>query len=253
MILSKVSYQRDLTKLHLTEVKSQDRTFLLRCIGRHLRQKYKEVHDVLICSESNFDRHLSQSKIKSVRTSDSVGSNTAVTIKLPSASIRGDVTFTYNRSSLPEYLGIVSLMDKFDNVKIDYNAFKSAYESSRQQLSEFIYNHITKHLGNKFILDGVTIITSHEHNKRVTMKGSSGMAVIIPSLTDINCGWGDLRNVTTYKNGSMLTQSLNVGIKVVADKHLFVQDGEAIINIKLERVLHNYEHNRVCEVKHVQN
>lgn len=239
MIISKVKYTHDIQLAQSQNRIMHDKVFLLDAFTKQLKEKYCHIHDIVqIASEHEWSNLLQQSKVKAIFSTGHAEPNTAVTFELPEkGKIRGPFTLMYNRMTLENYFGFNTIVNNLreKDLRIDYESWVKT--AQRGELNQLIHHEITHHFGRTLSSQGVIILD----NGVKTLNHTYPLAVILPSLKDIEEGWKKMRNITeSIDRGTLTYQALDVRIRVVSNNHLFIEDGELVIQLKLLRQLRHY-------------
>lgn len=85
------------------------------------------------------------------------------------------------------------------------------------------------------------MVFNGESNGKV-LNGTKPLALIVPTLDQIELGWKYYENVDSLeKDGTLDYQILNIHLRLVASNHMFIEDGEVLIRIQLRYPLQAYK------------
>ena len=256
MIVNKMPYVYQHTKAKERGTVVPDRSFLLSTFQTQLKQKYKDISDVLaIVSDNEWRNILQRAELIGITQTGHLTPNTAVGFKLPGdAKIRGPFTLLYDRITLNDYFGIDEILRRMrqDELTIEYDHWVSAVQKGT--LNQLLHAKVTHYFGRALSSQGrifIGIGNQEAESGKMTYQGDYPFALIVPSLSQINEGWPHMANIIeTVPKGTLTYQVLDVRLRLVASNHLFVEDGEVMIQVRLMRPLKHY-HAAHEEVDHV--
>lgn len=224
-----------------------DQHFLLNAFNRQLKEKYSHLFDVIKMTDQDWDNVLMASEFQSVEPTGHQSPNTKATFTLPNKTkLRGPFSLLYNRVSITDYFGVLTDENDKDTLQaeISYQDWVESYK--RGELAKLIHHEITYKLGRTFMLEGGI----YQTDKSESHVGKP-LGLYIPTMEMIEKGWLKLRHISETKaKGSLTHQTLDVRLRLVSTNHLFIEDEEVIIKLKLTRPLRHY-HTHHEEVEHV--
>lgn len=233
MVISKTTYVRDLS-LAQEKTSPADKRFLLKKYLESLKTS-GHVSCWLNDVDSQFEKRLLNSAITRITQTDVECPNTIVTVALPEdgGHLRGEIDIKYNRVSIAEYFSIDKLrLGKKDPIVIDYDDWLDAISNGKGALNGLIHRALSYRFGRTFSQDGVIVRSIGSD----IMRGVKPLALIIPSQQEIEEGWKMARNITQQKHGSTMYDILHVGLRFISSDHMFIEDSEAVIRIRLRRL-----------------
>lgn len=238
MIISQLNYRYDPRQVEDSRP-LPDKSFLLNEFKQQLKNKYKEVSEILkIASDNEWSNLLQKAKIKEISLTGHGSPNTAVTFELPpDGKIRGPFTLMYNRMTLEDYFGFTEIVNdlKRNELVIDYSQWMESIK--RGELAKLIHHEITHRFGRTLSGQGIVIVDPAKKD----YQGQYPLALIVPHLKAIEQGWLKIKNISdTVPHGTLTHQYLDVRLRVVSHNHLFIEDGELVIKLKLKRPLRHY-------------
>lgn len=244
MVINPSLYVRDLG-LAQEQGNPSDKAFLTRHYAEHLVEAKNQAYCQFAKLDENFATRLRDASVIQIESTAYASPNTVVTLKLPEndkGHLRGTFNLKYDRISLPEYFNIDEVLlngsDKNGTI-IDYDAWLAALKEGREALFKLIQHHLGYKFGRTFTRDGVYLGGTTETKPMVT--GTKPLAMIIPSIGDIIEGWKFNKNIEQIRHGSVTYQLLKVNLRLVSSDHLFIEDGEIVMKIKLRRALDHYK------------
>lgn len=256
MIVNTLLYQRDLSYLnklpHTTEV-GGDLRFLLEKYKSHLTSRYNCLVKGLKQTDPSFEERLLKGKITKIVAVDKPDHNTLATIQLPDdkARIRGNIDIHYDRIDLKEYFNIDEMIlshRRHKEMVISYERWVKAAKSGKGALTTLIHRVLGYKFGKTFSYDGQMIF--EDGAKRHLVTGTKPLALIIPTLDQLEGGWKHLANVEGEVDDGKDYQMLNIHLRLVSSHHAFIKDGEVLIQIQLRYPLQSFKRLKEGNVYH---
>ena len=246
MIVNQMPYVYDRAKAKDAGIVMPDRSFILNVFQNQIKQKYKDISDVLtIVSDNEWSNILQRADVVGITQTGHQTPNTAVGFKLPDdTKVRGPFTLLYDRVSLMDYFGVNDIIRRMrdDEFTIDYDHWLSA--CNKGTLNQLLHAKVTHYFGRALSSQGRVLIgtgNKEAENGKKTYYGSSPFALIVPSLSQIEEGWLYMRNIDgTIQRGTLAYQVLDVRLRLVSSNHLFVEDSELEIKLRITRPLKHY-------------
>lgn len=244
MIISPLKYDRDIVAVQTSDPSrlNQELRFMLETTYCHLKTKQAPVLAHLVRLDPEFATHLKEAKILKVTSTEHRTPNTEVTLDLGDKHlIRGQFTVRYDRDTLDNYFGIHAIVNEnkkdplltMDEDKwITLVSDKAAFRNHINQVLAYKF-------GNTFGVNGTIIIDEGKHNE-TPYEGHHGLVLIFPSLADIEEGWKQMSNIENVEAGTLRYQTLTFTVRLVAKNHLTIQDGQALLHMRLTRPLETY-------------
>lgn len=248
MIINKVKYHRDIElaqSLPPTTDAAGDIKHLLRSYYEHLEKEESYIPSHLSVIDPEFKKRLIQSKVTSLVETDNMTANTIVHCNLPDdkGHVRGSFDIRHNRVTLKEYFNIDEIILSHRRNKelvINYERWVKAAKGKPGTLTTLIHRVLGYKFGRTFSHDGIMIYTDETEKKQIN--GTKPLALIVPSLDQIEKGWKFLENIDGEEmSGTLEYQILNIHLRLVASNHMYIEDGEVLIRIQLRYPLQTYE------------
>lgn len=248
MIINKVKYHRDIElaqSLPPTTDAAGDIKHLLRSYREHLEKEEGFIFSHLNEVDPDFGRRLEQSKVKALVETDNITANTIVHVDLPDdqGHVRGSYDIRHNRATLKEYFNIDEIIlshRRNKDLVINYERWVKAAKGKPGSLTTLIHRVLGYKFGRTFSHDGIMIYTDESEKKLIN--GTKPLALIVPSLDQIEKGWKYLENIDGEEmSGTLEYQILNIHLRLVASNHMYIEDGEVLVRIQLRYPLQAYE------------
>lgn len=225
-----------------------DHEFFINYYRRYIEQKYQKFWKLVHITDEEFSKNLEKALIYRPRAITGTAMfNTAIEISLPSpATINGSFDILYNRMVLPEYfkgfglsmLPVPSGLGSTTPVVIDYHRWVKAVHGST--VRDLIHSEMTYNLGKTFYYDGGIFDESWRRNPTDSaVEFHTPLAVIYPNIKTIENAWRYREFIHNDPNEPDV-EYLTIYLKLVADGHVFIEDGIMYIPVQLKRKLVRY-------------
>lgn len=240
MILSQMKYQRDMEIAQSGPVKPSDIRYLLTEYITRLKRTdhaFCNLHQI----EPKFEEMVMDATVMKLEQTEKESPNTVVTLRLPEESrVRGEINVTYNRLAMDEYFNISRIIeDEEMTVELDYNEWVEALKGHPDVFRGFIHRLFSHKLGRSFSDNGIILV--EKDTRQDVIKDKYPLALLVPSLRDIDYAWRRSLHVKHGKDNGHRFNYLTVKLRFVARDHMFIEDGEIHLNVRLRRDPMSYE------------
>lgn len=248
MIINNVKYHRDLElsqKLPVSTYANNDIRSLFKTYYEHLKKEEGFVLSHIEAVDPEFGKRLGASQVLGLVQTDNHEANTIVKYKLPEdlGHVRGESEIHHHRVSLKEYFNIDEVILSHRRNKelvINYDRWVKAVKAGHGSLTTLIHRVLGYKFGRTFTHDGMMVFSGESNGK--VLNGTKPLALIVPTLDQIDLGWKYYENVDSLeKDGTLDYQILNIHLRLVASNHMFIEDGEVLIRIQLRYPLQAYK------------
>lgn len=243
MTISAAKYSRDITTAQAglgLPIQSEKR-FLLKSLLCHIEHQIPEIHQYFLQIDKEMHEHMLASAITGVEMTEHHSPNTIIHLQLPDANLRGPFSVKYDRVSLHDYFNITRIINENASdprLTVDYDEWVN-HHSNMEDFSRFLTQVLTYKFGRTFAKDGTILLDDGKHDV-TPIEGVKGLVLIVPTAEEIADGWKHFRNIRNVQMGTLTYQEMTIQLRLVANNHLMIQDGEAIITLRLTRPLMEY-------------
>lgn len=258
MIINPLLYQRDMAYLNTLPPSTEaggDLRFLLEKYYTHISSRYNCLVKGLRQTDPDYTSRLASSRVRKLVSVNKPDHNTLAVVKLPEdkGRVRGEFTICYDRVDLKNFFNIDEVIlshRRHKEMVINYDRWVSAVKHGKGALTTLLHRTLGYKFGKTFTYDGQMIF--EDGNKHPLITGTKPLALIVPTLDQIEQGWKHMANIdkpNEVEEGKDY-QTLNIHLRLVSSNHAFIQDGEVLIQIQLRYPLQSYQRLKEGKVYH---